>query len=128
MDIDIDTSTSGPVFNGQARAAVTAFIDEAEEEIARRGVNIVHSELDRVLRNPTGYYEGHIQTDRTTGDSVVTDGGVIYGPWLAGVGSRNAPETRFAGYAHWRLATQRLQAEAADIAEKVLPQFIRRME
>ena len=128
MDIDVDTSMSGPVFDGRAKAAVGDFIEEAEHEIAQRGVNILHAELDRVLRNPTGYYESQIRTDRTAGDSVITDGGVIYGPWLAGTSSRNAPETRFAGYPHWRLATQRLQAEAADIAERVLPQFIRRME
>ena len=95
MDVTITTSSSGPVFDGRARAAVSAYIDDAEETIAQHGVNVVRSEMDHFLRNPTGYYESRIQTDRAGGDSVVTDGGVIYGPWLAGVGSRNAPETRF---------------------------------
>lgn len=123
----MSTDQHGPVFDGRAPAAVTAFIDEAEREIARVGVNIVQTQLDRVLRHPTGYYRSQIQTDRAGGDAVVTDGGVVYGPWLAGVGSRNAPATRFRGYNHWRLATQRIQALAKNVAERVLPKYLNRM-
>jgi len=39
----------------------------------------------------------------------ISDNGVIYGPWLEGVGSRNAT-TRFKGYANYRRNVQQIQA------------------
>lgn len=128
MDIQVGVSRHGPVFDGRASAAVRAFIDDAEHEIAQTGVNVLQVQLDRVLKHQTPYYRTQITTDRVAGDSVVEDGGVVYGPWLAGVGSRNAPKTRFAGYNHWRVATARLQTLAKPIAERVLPKFLRRMQ
>lgn len=128
MDIRVDAGQSGPVFDGRAAAAVDAFVDEAEREIAREGVNIVRAELDRVLKHPTGYYRSQIRTDRAGGDRVVTDGRVVYGPWLAGVGSRNYPKTSFRGYDHWRRATRRIQTLSRTVAERVLPKYLRRME
>lgn len=128
MEIEIDTHSSGPVFDGRASAAVRAFIDDAEREIADVGVNIVQVQLDRVLQTQTPYYRTQITTEHAGGDWQVTDGGVVYGPWLAGVGSRNAPVTVFRGYNHWRVATQRLQTLAKTVAEKVLPKYLRRME
>lgn len=128
MDIRIDVDRHGPMFDGRASAAVRAFIDDAEHEIAQEGVNIVQAQLDRVLRTQTPYYRTQITTERAGGDWRVTDGGVVYGPWLAGVGSRNAPKTRFRGYNHWKVATRRLQALAKVTAEKVLPKYLRRMQ
>ncbi|GAA1749429.1 hypothetical protein [Nonomuraea bangladeshensis] len=128
MSITVTSSASGPVFDGRAHAAVKAFIEDAEETIAQHGVNVFRTELRGFLRRRTGYYESQVQTDRAGGDSVIHDGGVVYGPWLAGEGSRNSPVTRFPGYPHVRLTTQRLQAEAAPIAERVLPKYLRRME
>lgn len=124
---DIDVTFRGPVFDGRSGAAVDDFCRASEGEIAQEGVNVVRAQLRRVLRNPTGYYESQIQTDRAAASSLVTDGDVVYGPWLAGVGSRNAT-TRFKGYAHWRRATQQLQARAASIAEGALGPFLRRMQ
>jgi hypothetical protein len=123
---DVSVTKHGPLFDGRAAKAVRDFRDAAEEEIAQEGVNILHGELARVLRNPTGYYESQIQTDRASGDWRVHDGDVVYGPWLAGVGSRNAT-TRFRGYAHWRRATQRIDRLAKATAERILPRYTDRM-
>lgn len=124
----ITTSASGhgPLFDGRAARAAAAFAEDAERHVAQRGVNVVRVELDRVLRHPTGRYRGSVVTDRQRGDSVVTDGGVVYGPWLAGVGSRNRT-TRFKGYAHWRRATAALGAQSGDVARSVLRRWIGRM-
>jgi hypothetical protein len=123
---DLQVQATGPVFNGQARRAVDDFLTEAEEHVAQEGVNVVRNELGRVLRNPTGFYESQITSDRQRDDMAVTDSKVVYGPWLAGVSSRNQT-SRFKGYAHWRRATDRLQDNAAALAEQVLPKFLRRM-
>lgn len=120
------SQSSGPMFDGRAAAAVTAYISHAEKDVADQGVNLVRNELGIVLRHPTGHYSGQIQTTNMGGDAAVWDGGVIYGPWLEGTGSRNRT-TRFKGYATFRRVTQRLQAMAAPIAEKTLKGYLGRM-
>ena len=126
MRISIDSSSGGPLFDGRAGAAVAAFCDEAEEEIGQYGVNVIRIELGTVLKHPTGRYQSQIQTDQVVGDLAINDNGIIYGPWLEGVGSRNKT-TRFKGYFTFRRMTQVIQREAAGIAEKALPRFLRRM-
>lgn len=115
---------SGPLFDGRLEAAVAAAVDQAEQDIADVGVTVVREELGHVLQNPTGYYESQIQTDRARSGLEVSDGGVVYGPWLAGSSERNR-STRFKGYAHWRAATQRLQARAREIADRDIAEAIR---
>ncbi len=123
----IKRATTGPVFDGRAADAARRFSDEAARVVAQAGVDIVRGELHAVLRHSTGYYESRIRADRVRGEWGVDDSGVVYGPWLAGVSSRNS-RTHFRGYSHWRRATQRLQAQAAPIAERALPPFLREMQ
>lgn len=114
----------GPILDGRADAMVAVAMPRVEKTIADRGVNLVRARLGSVLKHPTGYYESHIVTDRSVGDIAVTDSGVIYGPWLEGVGSRNST-TRFKGYRTFRLAGQELNAQAGDIAEREMQPTIR---
>lgn len=123
---DVDVSRHGPLFDGRASAAARDFCDAAEQEIAQEGVNQVRAQLGRVLQNPTGYYESQIQTDRAAGHWAVTDGDVIYGPWLEGTGSRNQT-TRFKGYMTFRKTVQRIDRLAKATAERVLPRYLDRM-
>lgn len=124
--MEIRTKATGPVFDGSAARLMKAYTDDAEAAIADEGVNQIQAELGHVLENPTGYYRSRIQTDRARGDEVVNDGGVIYGPWLEGVSSRNK-STRFKGYATFRKTKQRLQAKAGDIAERALRPYLGRI-
>lgn len=126
VNIQPTVKTTGPIFDGRARAAVDDFLDAAEVEVADEGANDIRQQLGSVLKNPTGFYESQIQTERQRNDTMVTDGGVIYGPWLEGTSSRNQT-TRFKGYRTFRLIAQRLQGKADDIAGRILPQFVRRM-
>jgi len=48
---------------------------------------------------------------------VISDSGVVYGPWLEGVGSRNQA-TRFKGYAIFRRTRDKLQRLSRDILDK----------
>ncbi len=119
--------SSGPLFNGEAQQAISDFQNDAEDTIADFAVNEIQAELGRVLKNPTGYYKSKIVTNRQSDDSIVNDSGVVYGPWLEGVGSRNK-RTRFKGYATFRRVTQRINAQAASVAEKVLPKYLGRLQ
>lgn len=105
----------GPIFvPGLAERETTAFLLAAEQKLAAEGVRMVHSRLEGVLQHPTGYYESRVHAEMGPGLSRVTDGGVIYGPWLEGVGSRNAT-TRFKGYATFRKTRQELEAKAHEV-------------
>lgn len=126
VDVRQTVTVSGPIFTGGAQQAVDDWLDEAERVVAAEGVTEVRDELGRVLQNPTGYYESQVTSEQAAGDYAVTDSGVVYGPWLAGVGSRNATSA-FSGYDHWPRATEQLQGKASDLAEKTLPPFLDRM-
>lgn len=122
----VEVTRKGPLFDGRAQKAATAYLDVATAEVSDDGVNLVHAQLGSVLKHPTGYYEHHIVTDVAHDGHMVTDGGVVYGPWLEGVGSRNH-STRFKGYATFRRMTQVLDRRAQAIADQVLGRFIGRM-
>lgn len=121
MADEVKVTATGPLFDGRAAAAVQRFTDDARDTIAARGEDLVLAELGMVLRHPTGYYESQIRSERVTADTDrVSDGGVVYGPWLEGTGSRNSPVTRFAGYGHWRRVKGQLAHEAPAMAEQLL--------
>lgn len=125
--IELQAETSGPLFDGRAVRAVDGFLNEAEERVADQGVNRVQQRLNVVLRNPTGFYESRVVSERAREDWAVTDSGVVHGPWLEGESSRNQT-TRFKGYRTFRTISQELQADAATIAEQqVLPTYVARM-
>jgi hypothetical protein len=117
---------SGPLFDGRALAAVDDFLDEAKTEIAQQALAEVHDILDRSIRHPTPYYETQVRMHPVGSDRVVDDRGVVYGPWLEGVGTRNLT-TRFKGYHAFRIAHQVVEQRADDIAERVLHRYLPRM-
>ena len=123
---------SGPLFDGRAPMILDDYMRTNMSLIAKQAEDIVRSELDVVLRNPTGFYRSQISSATrfnrvATHDVVVHDSGVIYGPWLAGTGSRNAPATRFRGYTHWRKAAQRIEKLAKQTTVATLRQLVRKL-
>lgn len=123
---DTEVKVTGPLFDGRAPAIIRQYMHEAVNDVAQDGENMIHQRLGQVLRNPTGYYESRIQTERRMTEAEVNDGGVIYGPWLEGVGSRNAT-TRFKGYHTFRTIAQRLNARARPIAGRSLSKYVGRL-
>jgi hypothetical protein len=107
-----DVTISGPFFDDRNPAAMRQLEDNGLNRLGGQGVADVHQLLDVSIRNPTPYYETQIETRREGATQIVHDNDVIYGSWLEGVGSRNAPVTRFAGYHSFRLATQQLESQA----------------
>ena len=125
--MNVKVKNSGPLIDGTADKAVHDFLYEARKELGQHAVNEIQTELGHVLKHPTGYYKGHIQTTNKSDTNLVNDGGVVYGPWLEGVGSRNS-RSRFKGYSTFRRIGQKLQDEANAEAEKVLPKYLGKMQ
>lgn len=117
---------SGPVFDGRALAAVNELVSDVVEQLGKEAKAEVLEELGGSLQHPTGFYESQVQVTSTRTQAVVNDGGVIYGPWLEGTGSRNAT-TRFKGYASFRKAADRIKAKAYRLAAAELGKYIGRM-
>jgi len=111
-----EVKLSGPLFDGRAKRVTAQMADEAGEAIADQGVNDVRQIVALAAHHRTGNYESHVVTDRAGADRVVNDSGIIYGPWLEGVASRNT-RSRFKGFAAFRRTAQRLQDRAVVIAE-----------
>jgi hypothetical protein len=109
----------GPLFDGQASAAANRYVETLMDFVAQEAENRLHVRLGEVLQHPTGYYEGHIHTDRASTERWVSAEPVIYSPWLEGTSSRNR-KTRFKGYRTFRLIAQQLNADAETIAIRLL--------
>jgi hypothetical protein len=116
----------GPIFDGRAEREVTALLRDAQEQVAAQGSSILHGFMDATFKNPTPYYETQVTTDSRAGDLVVNDRGIVYGPWLEGIGTRNRT-TRFKGYRNWRRARQELARQAPDLVARVARKYILRM-
>lgn len=109
----------GPFFDGRDAAELARITQEIQDQVAAQASASVHHWMNFFFRHPTPYYETQVVTQRRSDSTVITDQGVIYGPWLAGTGSRNRT-TRFKGYAHWRLAVQEADARAQQLADTVV--------
>lgn len=126
MELNARVQRSGPIFDGRADAAASAFASDASREVSQEGVNLVVQEGWRTYQNPTGYYASQVQSERAAAGWRVWDDGVVYGPWLEGVGEQNRT-TRFKGYSIYRRMTQVLAARAPEIAQRILRKYIGRM-
>lgn len=125
MEIDARMIRRGPMLNGRAAVAMHTYADEISYKVAAFAEDQVRARLPQVLQNPTGYYQSRISVDRSGTGYLVTDGGVVYGPWLEGVGSRNYPVTRFHGYATFRRTKALVDRKAPGIAEALLARYKR---
>lgn len=118
IGLRIEVDTHGPVFDHRIYSILDDARDEAEREVADFANEAVHIAFRQTFRNPTGYYESRVQVRKEASGYTVHDGGVVYGPWLEGVGERNK-STRFKGYWNFRRTAQLVERRAGDIAERI---------
>lgn len=124
MRVSIDVDTSGPIFSRIITESVMGNIDnEVEEEITDAVYDTVMGNMRRAFRDPRPYYWTKVTKERSGAGRIVTDTGIVYGPWLEGTGSRNRT-TRFKGYFHWRRAYQAVNARAHGIAARIVARRI----
>lgn len=126
IDYRIRMQPHGALFDGRANMLLRRYADDVERETAEHALALVHFHLASHLKNPTGYLQSQIAIRYRGGDPMVTDGGVIYGPWIEGVGSRNSPVTRFKGYRVFRTVAQIIDRDAGRIAEQVWRRYVGR--
>lgn len=127
FEIKIGMKVAGKLFLPVPRhAAFGKLLMDIKSEVADYGVFLVLMRLGQVLREPTGYYESRIRKERQMNDWMVTDSGVIYGPWLEGTGSRNQI-SRFKGYRTFQITRRELDQKKVSIAQPIVDRFVRNM-
>lgn len=131
LSIHTRTRVSGPLFDGRAARAMDDFADELEEEAADWAHDHIIGTYHRSFKDPTPKYEYAVRVRKSRGGAEVWDGGQagpVYGPWLEGVGSRNAT-TRFKGYWAFRKATAALDRRIEEMGNALFRRSYRhRME
>lgn len=130
MRIQVNVKMTGRIFSPDAADVIERHAGYAVRELVELG----EQRLDEMLRPrpagvylsasearkgkaSTGYYRANLHAKSQGLHGRIDDGGVIYGPWLEGVGSRNQT-TRFKGYASFRRTGQYLETVAHDVLEK----------
>ena len=119
-----EVNISGPFFSASTRASVLAgALEDAQRQVAAQASSYVHTILNQRIKHPTPYYETQITTEKRGADIVVHDRGIVYGPWLEGVGSRNRT-TRFKGYAAFRTARQQVAKDVQPLVENAIDRHL----
>lgn len=100
---NINVRLMGPTVQGLAAPILDKALQGAVHEVADYTKFQIMITEESTFQNPTGYYTSQTTLMQMSPYAYsVNDGGVIYGPWLEGIGSRNAPVTRFPGYHIYR--------------------------
>lgn len=126
MTLEVEVDATGPMFDARGPNATRDYTQAAVDEVAQKGKDQVDRTLIQVIRNPTPIYQTRIQIERAGTDRIINDGGIVYGPWLEGVGSKNKT-TRFKGYFTFRQTKQWLDKRTPQIIKTVLGQYIGRL-
>lgn len=116
-------NTRGPLFDGSFAREMERAMDEIKQEVGDETVLLIQDRLDQVLVNPTGFYRSNIRAYPRGLVVMVDDNNVIYGPWLEGVGSRNAT-TRFKGYHTFRTVLGEARRRTPKIADQVIGRYV----
>jgi hypothetical protein len=98
---------SGPFFSPNIDSVVDAYVAKIERKVSDETRRRLTDLMRKVFKHPRPWYWLHVLSKPRADYHVVTDGGIVYGPWLEGTGSRNRT-TRFKGYRSFRLTTQQM--------------------
>ena len=119
----------GALFNGVAEAELAAAEAAVQREIAEYAEFQWQMNMTESFQNPSDppRYQSHVNILQREGDLVVNDGwpgsGLQYGPWLEGVGSRNATSS-FKGYRSMERARNSVAQKTDAIAQPIIDKFI----
>ena len=137
---------SGPLFDGRADEEVRAAQVAVIQAVADFGVQVVRQEFGGSIKQSSGKFLNSIRTTPQTrtytistrhraysmvvpvprGSMAITTSRADYGPWLEGVGSRNATTT-FKGYRGFERGAADLAQKADDVANAAAAPFIAAM-
>lgn len=136
----ITVKLNGPVFNPRrTNSILEAGTQAGIQDLTERGEDNLN-DLARI--RPTGVYLTVEQAGRRNASkgnyrrnissvvrrlrAIISDGGVIYGPWLEGTSSRNQT-TRFKGYGMFRRTRDWMQIRAKSIVEPHIRRAVRKL-
>lgn len=123
----MEIKLSGPFFDRAVRShEIGVLVRDTREAVGAQALADWHENLDKSIRHPTPYYETQPVLQERAGAAVVHDRGVIYGPWLEGVGSRNS-KTRFKGYFSLRRAAQSTRGKIAHAVRPAVQHYLAKM-
>lgn len=122
-----EVNIRGPLFDGRAPSVIADLREDCTEQVAAQGYAYVMTNLNASIRNPTPYYETQVTVDRAGNDRRVHDRGIVYGPWLEGVGERNKT-TRFKGYASFRRAKQQLDGDVPRLIASTVVRHLQELQ
>lgn len=130
MGDSVTVTAKGALFDGRADAEVERYLQEAKALVAAEAKALVDRNLAGSIRNPGSppFYQQQINVAVRDRNLVVNDRGVIYGWWLEGTGSRNAPVTRFPGYHSFQRARDEVEPQADVIAGAALVRLVARLQ
>lgn len=130
--MSVEVTLHGPVFDGRAADWSDRMVRDMRRTVADQALVEWETDLEASIRHSTPVYQLYPHVVEHDLDTVVNDGwGVTndlpYGPWLEGVGSRNAPVTRFPGYHALRSAFESVKGQVHDLCEPVAEQYVERV-
>jgi hypothetical protein len=108
----------------KAASRVADAVEDSGKDVAQEAYDEVRKRLNMVLQNPTGRYESRVQVSNQSNSLVISDGGIVYGPWLEGTSSRNN-SSRFKGYRTFRQVLTKMDKKAEQIAEQSIAQAVK---
>lgn len=118
-------SVQGGLFDGGWETDMAELVVDIVGAVSDAALDVWRANLTGSIRVNTGRYMGQTRNTRVS-DSVaeLNDGRSVYGPWLEGTGSRNAPATRFEGYHSAREAAEKVDAIAQELAAPAVVRFV----
>jgi hypothetical protein len=114
-----DVTVTGGLFRGDVGKKLDRAVEQAEDVVAQQAANDVKRLVRSKTVHPTGYYESKVVSERAGTDRMVTDQGVVYGPWLAGVSRRNQT-TGYRGIRQFETVAQQIDRKIPALVEPVL--------
>lgn len=129
LRVNADVEAGGPIFDGRADAALSAWAHDTARELGDLGVR----ELRSFTMNKSGRAHGGFQANLhvySEGPEARVPGpmirGVTWSPWLEGTSKRNS-STGFGGYRLFRKTAARLRRRAAETGQRVMRRYIGQM-
>lgn len=116
----------GPLFDGEAAAAVTRWLEVTRKRVADEGVLALKAfPMDKTGRARGGFEERVNRVTRGEVEAIPgpVESGVVFTPWLEGTNRRNET-TRFKGYHLFRKTKLKLSREWRRDAQAELSKFI----
>jgi hypothetical protein len=134
MEINFSVELSGPIFDRYETDLAIAHWEEDTEDrlqqITFMRVRTLGQSMFRYVNKSRhevpGKWLHSIRKEYGDGGAEVTTD-IIYGYWLEGVGSRNAPVTRFAGYRMWRATAQSVRDDAEELVQEDTDRAVARL-